>query len=91
MRHKAVFALQLTKVDGPLPHAKEARVQIGSMLGLQRLYEGAAAIDPNRVPDIHQLLNWGLDEYETIEQLPYETLIQAIAQVKARSRGKSSS
>jgi hypothetical protein len=88
VREKAVFTLQLTKVDGPLPHAKEARVQVGSMLGLLRLQAGEKSLQQDAVPDIHTLLQWGMSEYGSLEALPYPQLVQAIAQVQTRSRRK---
>lgn len=84
LRDKAVFTLQLTRVDGPLPHAKEARVQIGGMLGLQQLQSSS----PDTIPDIHRLLSWGNEQYGGMSQLPYDQLVQAIAQEKPRSRSK---
>ncbi len=37
LRSNARFALQITQVDGPLPHAKEIKVQAGGLFGLQQL------------------------------------------------------
>lgn len=37
LRSNARFALQMTQVDGPLPHAKEIKVQVGGLFGLQQL------------------------------------------------------
>jgi len=37
LRSNARFSLQLTQVNGPLPHAKEIKVQVGGLFGLQQL------------------------------------------------------
>lgn len=91
IREKAIFTLQLTKVDGPLPHAKEARVQVGSMLGLLSLQRDEDALAEDEVPDIYALLEWGTTKYGSLELLPYPQLVQAIAQVQTRNRRKKPS
>lgn len=42
LRSKSAFALKLTQVEGPLPHAKEMKVQCGGLLGVQRSIDPAA-------------------------------------------------
>ncbi len=37
LRSNARFALQVTQIDGQLPHAKEIKVQVGGLFGLQQL------------------------------------------------------
>ncbi|MCU7799674.1 MAG: hypothetical protein KZQ70_05905 [gamma proteobacterium symbiont of Lucinoma myriamae] len=37
LRSNARFSLQITQIDGPLPHAKEIKVQVGGLFGLQQL------------------------------------------------------
>ena len=37
LRANARFALQITQANGPLPHAKEIKVQVGGIYGLQQL------------------------------------------------------
>jgi len=88
LRIKAIFTLQLTKVDGPLPHAKEARVQVGGMLGLLALQSGGETAPADAIPDIHALLQWAVAEYGGLEQFPYPRLVQAIAHEQPRPRHK---
>jgi hypothetical protein len=85
MRRNARFALRLTHADGPLPHAKEIRVQTGGMLGLQ------TALYPERlgqadVEDIISLIDKGLQRYTSIEQFPYEVIIQNIVHFEGRRK-----
>ena len=37
LRSNARFALQVTQIEGQLPHAKEIKVQVGGLFGLQQL------------------------------------------------------
>ena len=39
LRSNARFSLQITQADGPLPHAKEIKVQAGGLFGLQQLLD----------------------------------------------------
>ncbi|MDX2507104.1 MAG: hypothetical protein QNL62_21870 [Gammaproteobacteria bacterium] len=39
LRTNARFSLQITQVEGPLPHAKEIKVQVGGLFGLQQLLD----------------------------------------------------
>lgn len=84
LRINAKFALKLTEVDGPLPHGKEIKVQNGSIIGLQKLfdpeYEGK--------PDIYLLLNQALEKYNQFENLPLDQLMQSIVNFKARETRK---
>lgn len=90
IREKAIFTLQLTKVDGPLPHAKEARVQVGSMLGLLGLQLRSKTLPETEIPDIHQILSRAIEEFGSLDALPYPQLVQAISRVQTRTRRKSS-
>ena len=84
LRGKALFALQLTRVEGPLPHAKEVKVQLGGMLGLQ------AALHPelteaDMVEDIHGIIQQGLQKYARIEHFPYTEIVQTVVQIEGRT------
>jgi len=83
MREKAIFALQMTKLDGPLPHAKEVKVQLGSMLGLQKTLHPEMA-DADEVNDIYATLQQAVKYYGSIEALPYEQIVQTVVQIQGR-------
>lgn len=85
MRSRARFALHLTHADGPLPHAKEIRVQTGGMLGLQ------AALYPDRrerpdIEDILGLIDCGLQRYHSFERFPYDAIVQNIVHFEGRRK-----
>jgi hypothetical protein len=84
LRDNAKFALKMTDVDGPLPHGKEIKVQNGSIIGLNRLFNPQNQEKPN----IHQLLELALTEYEKFENLPLDQLMQSIVNFKARETRK---
>ena len=56
MRQKARFSLHVTHATSPLPHAKEIKVQVGGLLGLQKLLNPQAA-SASTVGDIYGLAN----------------------------------
>jgi hypothetical protein len=85
LRRKARFSLHITHADGPLPHNKEIRVQIGGMLGLQKL------LHPDRtsadsVGDINGLAGEAIERYGRIENLPYETIVQTLVNFEGRRK-----
>ena len=85
MRSNARFALHLTHADGPLPHAKEIRVQTGGMLGLQSvLYP--ERVEQSNVEDIIGLVDKGLQRYTSLEQFPYEVIVQNIVHFEGRRK-----
>ncbi len=84
LRNNAKFALKLTEIEGPLPHGKEIKVQNGSVLGLQKLFNPESESKPN----ISQLLNQTLDKYKLFENLPLDQLMQSIVNFKARATRK---
>jgi hypothetical protein len=86
LRDSALFALKLTRIDGPLPHAKEIKVQTGGLYGLQQLLDQGDSTSP--IADISALLNSALDRYGDIASLPYEEIARSIVQFEGRKRNK---
>lgn len=85
LRRKARFSLRITHADAPLPHAKEIRVQIGGMLGLQKLLHPDLA-SADSVSDINGLAGEAIDRYGRIENLPYETIVQTLVNFEGRRK-----
>jgi len=83
MREKARFSLQLTQVNGPLPHAKEIRVQIASITELHCILRPETA---SELPNIRQVIEQAINEYDSIENFPYSELTKAISQFKSRKK-----
>lgn len=85
MRRNARFSLHITNADAPLPHAKEIRVQIGGLLGLQKLLHPDLA-QADSVHNINGLATEALDRYRRIVDLPYKLIMQTL--VRFEGRGK---
>ena len=86
LRDKARFTLGLTAITGPLPHAKEIKVQMGGLQGLLRVVH--ADTSPGRVEDIHALLRAAQERFGNLEKLPFLDIVQAISGYQGR-RGRS--
>jgi len=85
MRDNARFALHLTHVHGPLPHAKEIRVQTGGMLGLQGLLYDEKK-EQTEVDDIIANIDDALQRYGRLEDFPFENIVQGIVKFEGRRR-----
>lgn len=83
MRENARFSLQLTQIKGPLPHAKEIRVQLASVIELQRLLRPE---NSNELPNIRELIASGVVAYGAIDHFPYADLTKAISQFESRKK-----
>jgi len=85
MRSNARFALHLTSADGPLPHAKEIKVQTGGLLGLQSLLhpEKSAA---DCVENAIGLVDLAISRFGRLEALPYDVIVQAIVRFEGRKK-----
>ena len=84
LREKARFALRLTARTGPLPHAKEIRIQIGGLAGLRRVVQPDTP--PSRVEDIHALVNAAQARFGSLEKLPFSDIMQAVSAYQGRRR-----
>ena len=85
MRHKARFALHLTRADAPLPHAKEIKVQTGGLLGLQSLLRPEKPGQQN-VDNVLGLINLALQRFGRLAELPYDGIIQSIVKFEGRRK-----
>lgn len=85
LRHKALFALKITHVDGEIPHAKEMKVQCGGLLGLQSvLYPELAG--STEVENIFVLVEEALHRFDDLDTLPYGDIIKSVANFEGRRR-----
>lgn len=88
LRSKSLFALKLHEHAGPLPHAKEIKVQMGSIIGLA-LDNDIEIIKGKKIENIHGLLKNSLSKHGKLEKLPYENLIRSIVNYEGRPKRKS--
>lgn len=83
LRHKAIFALKLTRIEGPLPHAKEIKVQTGGLLGLTAILQQT---NPETVTNISGLIQDAIAAYGSMESLPYDEITRRIVKYEVRQR-----
>ena len=86
MRKNASFALKLPEADGsPLPHAKELKVQVGGLLGMQSLVFNEKK-DVQKVEDIDLILQSALEQYGDFSRLPFTEIVKSITTFKGRQK-----
>ncbi len=85
LRQKGSFALGMPKVEGPLPHAKEIKVQMGSLLGLQTALHPEQT-ESDLVHDIQALISEGISRYGNLDQLPFEEIVKCVVKYEGRRR-----
>ncbi|MGP1677328.1 MAG: hypothetical protein ACTS6J_09245 [Burkholderiales bacterium] len=98
LRRNSAFALKLTQIDAPLPHAKEMKLQCGGLQGVQRALSLAAAVDsPAResppavqglvsVADVRGLVEAARQKFGDLQNLPYSAIVQSVAAYQIRRR-----
>lgn len=88
LRHDAAFLLKLTHVTGPLPHAKEVKVQCGGLLGLQDCVVGPSHARRG-VPDIYGLIEEAKNKFGDLAHFPHQEIIQSVARYEGRRKRRS--
>lgn len=87
IRIRARFSLQLTQIQGVLPHNKEIRVQVGGMQGLR---DATLAHNPGKlnVDDISVVIKAAINRFGNIESLPYSEIVKSVAACEGRRKRK---
>ncbi len=85
IRSKAQFALRLTKVDGPLPHNKEIRVQVGGLQGLQSLLDPELKVD-KPLEDVSRIVSAAHEQFGSFERLPFDQIVKSILSFVGRKK-----
>ncbi|MGF1546675.1 MAG: hypothetical protein ACFCUG_05080 [Thiotrichales bacterium] len=77
IRHGSRFSLGIKRIEGPLPHSLELRVQAGGLLALQaELFpDQATAVE---VYDIYQVLDRAVIRFGAVAEFPYATLVRGV-------------
>lgn len=76
LRRSFSFALGTLRVDTPLPHAQEMRVQCGGLKGLQHTLNGSTEVE-----NVDELLGNALRQWNEIAEIPYSDVVHAAATV----------
>lgn len=85
MRSDAAFTLKLTHISGPLPHAKEIKVQCGGLLGLQASVTESVEPQPG-VENIFALIEAARRRFDQLNDFPHQAIIQSVARFEARRK-----
>jgi hypothetical protein len=72
LRSNFSFALSVVHLDDQLTHAQEMRLQCGGLKGLQFVVDGS-----DEVVDVVRLLDLVEQRFVTLEQLPFQEIVQA--------------
>lgn len=87
LRENSKFLLKVRSIGEQLPHNMEIRVQVGGLRGLRTVL-GSDEKDA-LIEDIRGLIEQAELQYENLDVLPYNEIVQSIASFKGRKRGKS--
>lgn len=88
LRENALFALQLKRLEGPLPHAREMKVQLGGLTGMQQAL-GLQHDADETIDNIHYIISSIIEKYGEIDALPYNEIARAVSAIKSRKRARS--
>lgn len=98
LRRSSVFALKLTQVDAPLPHAKEMQLQCGGLRGVQQALGSAVVVNEGvgalasaeqglaMVADVHVLVRTAAEQFGGLPKLPYSAIVQSVVAYQLRRR-----
>jgi hypothetical protein len=86
LRQQARFALKSNDKRGALPHGKAMRLQVGGLRGLFSALHPKHPI-PEPIDDVFALIKQATKTYGSLDNLPYQTLIQQVSAYKGRQRG----
>ncbi|MDJ0806875.1 MAG: hypothetical protein QNJ78_08580 [Gammaproteobacteria bacterium] len=87
LRHHARFALKTNDDRAVLPHGKAMRLQVGGLRGLYVVLHADQTI-PESIEDVFGLISRAREEFEGLDNLPFQPLIQQVAAYKGRPRSK---
>ena len=85
LKEKARFVFKLTQISDSLPFGKKTKVLYGGLLGLQKamtpVLGSAVTID-----NIHGLIAAAKQTYGSLQDLPYNEIIQSISAYQVKRR-----
>lgn len=82
LRERAAFALRLPRPSAPLIHAKALQLQCGGLLALQQALQAPR-------PDVHHMIGLAHERHGSLLDLPWQSLVDAIAAWQPRRRRPS--
>ena len=65
----------------------EIRVQVGGVTGLARLINETIEVEQlSLLDDVHGILNQVIEQFGSLDKLPYSEIIQSVVQFQGRQR-----
>jgi hypothetical protein len=87
LRENSRFILKLQQASNKLPHNMEIRVQVGGLSGIQTLFN---LVPQDKIEDIFALVEQAETVYGSLENLPYNRVMQSISNYQGRKSRKRS-
>jgi hypothetical protein len=84
LRENVRFALKARALPGPLPHARELKVQAGGLGGLQSLLTPSDAA----VRDVSDLVQALQTRFGSLDQVPFAAVVRSVAAFELPRRGR---
>ena len=87
LRQNSAFVLKIPHISGPLPHAKEMKVQCGGLIGLQTVLHECPS-DMFLVNNIYELVKDAEEQFNGMSNLPFQDIVKSIATFEGRRKRK---
>lgn len=81
LHERARFALKLPSTSRPLTHVQSLRLQCGGLAALRHELEAAE-------PDVHRIVGEAMERHGSLTDLPWTTLVAALAAWEPRRRAR---
>ena len=78
------FALKLASTSEAIPHGKQMRIEIGGLLGLQKLVQGDTP--DNKVTNVHACVQTAYERFGSLKQIPFNEIVKSITGWQGRRR-----
>ena len=85
LRKNARFVLRQARIDQPLAHAKEIRVQCGGIRGLEQLLKKERDTDLTS-DNVYALVREARSRFDTLQRIPLQEVVKCIASHQSRRR-----
>jgi hypothetical protein len=69
-----------------MPHSVLVKIQLGGLLGLQRLLESGTA-GSAEVKNVYALVNQAVGQYDNLDAIPFPALVEDMTSYKLKRRG----
>ena len=77
------FVLKLTSTREEIPHGKYMRIQIGGLLGLQKLVQESTSVN-DKVDNVHACVQTAYEKYGSLKDIPFNEIVKSITEWKGR-------